>query len=171
MELEPEKYQSLQELVKIQSEIATGRAELEKLKETIEEFKREREESVLSAVQEALQASKEALSEADKNRDTLASFFTEAQEITNKIRKFLKIVEDERKLFHKETDEAVTMINGRIDEANLLSEHLRSQRVRIESELGGMKEERLKLEQEKIAIKDKKETLIRSIDRLKKGKI
>lgn len=169
--LDQEKFASLKELSEIQLKLAEGRAELKKLQDTTEEYEKTREKGAYEAVQRALEASKGALSEADKNRDTLAHFLTSAKETVQFIKTLHENLATEFSEFATRTDEAITVINQKADEVNRATEQIRLQRNALESERGGFEEAKRKMNEEKRVFDDRKATLERAINRLKQGKV
>lgn len=171
MELEKETFASLKELAEIQQAIARGRAEVQNLKTTTEEYVQTREKEALQRVAQVLQASKDALSEADKNRTTLASFLASASEMVKDLEKLHGAVKSEFAEFDKSTAEVIQVIDQRTEELETETRRLKNWAIQLESEKSGLETEKRKLEKEKILLVDRQGVVQRQIERLKKGKI
>lgn len=171
MELEPEKFKSLEELSKIQQAVHAAGAEFLKIKGSIETVKIERETAVNEAVQTALAASKEAIQEADGNIAALASLLAGILSLTNDMTalrtSFDSLMEEEA----ASAEHIKTRCDELIELITQTQLGFKNQRREIEDARRVLDAEKEKVNRDRILVEDRKKMLSDEITRIKKLKL
>jgi hypothetical protein len=167
MELDTEKFNSLNELMAVQKQIAAIRAELLAEKSTLEQFKLEKEKEALLIVDGVLTASKDALVEADKNRDAIASLLAVATDCLNDVKASHKELQDLVDFYTNNFDQTVALLNDKSHNLKVANEELKRQREQLKDDEANLRIRVAALNKEKVFVADRKKMLVAELDRIK----
>ena len=168
MELDSERFKSLQELSQVQVLLATGRAEFEKLKSSREDYENQVKADTLLLVQEVLLASREALTEADNNRTAIASLLTEAMTFISTVHTMADGLENATKTHTDAVNDFQVRVTDKLSELNTQISDLGKRRRQIEDDENNFKMRDKKLKDGELVYLDRMEMLRKDIVRLGK---
>ncbi len=171
MELDAEKFKTVEELAALGVKVAGAGALLIKLKSETEEYLKEREAMADDRVKAVLEAAKGLLKEAEGYQATFKSYGQGTEEIRAKVAEMLTSLSALR----EDTDVFIELFDQHVSERTReLKEG--EERLRIAQDAVKKDEEYIAVQKELITrdhakIADGRATLERAIQRLKKGKI
>lgn len=169
--LNSETFKSLQELAEVQRQLATAQAEIEALRSTKNTFLAEREAEVLSIVDNVLTASRVALSEADKNRDAIASLLAVVTEVVKDAGDMQKIQSEIIESYNEATSNTISSISTKTKELDRAIHQIKSERILIEDEKRSLQIARDAIRRDRILIEDRKQMLQTELNRISTKKI
>lgn len=167
MELDTEKFKSLNELMQVQQQIGVIRAELLAEKSTLEQFKLDKEKEALTIVEGVLTASKEALVEADKNRDAIASLLAVARDCANDVVRSHDELKELVAFYIQHFDATLASLEAKSKSLEVTLSEIRVQRQQVLDDEKNLQLRRQALSKEKIFVEDRKQFLLKEIDRIK----
>lgn len=168
--LEQEQFDAVKELAEISTAISTGRANLSKLKEETDEYILLREKMTKEKIDNLLQESSELLGKISQNQNQLVLFKNEIKAYATELQGFIQAV---RTL----SQEVITF--SKEENANLdkkreeITEMVKQNKVIASEIIEGRKQlerDRRQLNEEAREIKDRRETLERGFEELRKLK-
>ncbi len=149
MELDQEKFSTMKALAEMQTQLAAGRAEVQKLEQTKEAFIEMREEEVRGRVAKVLQESREALEQTTKNHDELSRYGNELKASATILKSFssqiVALFQDFREWVKGETevlDGKREEIKGLLTEQKILAAQITGDRKQLAREMQEIDEAR-----------------------------
>ncbi len=168
--LSQEKFNTLKELADVQTNVALNRAELLKLKETTEEYMVVREKEAEDRVIKVLKESRDALDETTINQRELSSYNRELQAYANELHKSASDIMTLFADFGKRMDIADKDIEEGNKHVSELLTKIKIERVQVREDRKQLNRERNALEKEFRLLVDRRQTLDRAWNELKKLK-
>ena len=166
-----ETFASIKELAEIQSQIATGKAELLSLESLKNNHFKVREAETLAVVDKALTMSREAIQEALENKKAIASLLTVLTDSVDEIKGLHAEVDSLVKDYALATEATRTAIKEKTAEFEFASTVLKQQKSHLIDAQKALEVEKALLTRDRIRIDDTTEMLKIEINRIKNLKI
>ena len=166
--LETEKFDTLKELASLQSNLALGRAELKKLKETTEEYMQIREKEAEERVVKVLKKSHEALEATTTNHSELSGYNKELQAYAGEIKGLTTDIIALSKDFNERMDIAEKDMEKNNQLVSDILTGVKIERVNMREDRKQLERERKETSENMRILKDRQETLKRGFEELKK---
>lgn len=170
MEINKEQFDAVKKLSEIQISLSEGLAALKTLKETTEEYMVFREKEAEQRVAKVLKESRDALENISTNYDQLTRFREELKAYAHQIKSGSDIVVTLFKNFRKSMDEADEDMKVHYASIKEVEKQIKIENSLIKTQREELKKDRLKLEDETRLLTDRRDTLDRGFEELKRLK-
>lgn len=168
--LEKEKFDSVKELSKIQMAISDGRSELKNLQETIEKYKIFREDEANKIINKVLKESRDALDNISQNQNELAHYREELEAYANELKSGSKTIVTLFQDFRKKIDQGHEDMEEHYNNVRDIQKQIKIDSTKLKSERRLLEGDRKILKEEALLLKDRRETLDRAFEELRRLK-
>jgi chromosome segregation ATPase len=168
MELDQEKFNKVKELADIHANLSDARVEIQKLKETTEEYMVVREQEAEERVLKVLKESREALEETSKNHDELTRFSNEVKAYAIELKGLASDITALFQDFGKRVEEADEDVKKNQEIVSDILTKIKVERVQVREDRKLLEAEQYNINEQLRLLKDKRESFERAWEELKK---